>query len=255
MIKSKARPALMVLLLAVSVFLFAQEEPAQPFSPPVQAQPVQPPVPVQPPATPAPDALQNYRVGRELETRGRPEAAAAYYAEAVRICIDELSRNPANMDSYTVLTWAMLRQRRYSEAVSWGERGLQRNPNDYRIIETLGEAYFYLSDYGRSMSALQRYVNAMPRGERASTAYFFMGEIYRNQQKFHHADIAYTTAVTLEGSLALWWFRLGSVRESAGEFAAAAEAYEKALSLNPGYREAAEAFERVRRQSPPAPQG
>ncbi|MDR0586526.1 MAG: tetratricopeptide repeat protein [Treponema sp.] len=196
-----------------------------------------------------PDALQNYRIGRDLEGRNRMDEANVYYNEAIRICTEELSRNPSNMDSYTVLTWAMLRQRRYSEVIRWGEQGLRYNANDFRIVETMGEAYFYLNDYARSLTFMQRYVNAMPRGERASTAYFFMGEIYRNQKKYLHADIAYTTAVSLESSMFLWWFRLGSVRESAGEFASAVEAYEKALTLNPNYRDASEGLERSRRQN------
>jgi tetratricopeptide (TPR) repeat protein len=202
-----------------------------------------------------PDALQNYRIGRDLEGRNRMDEAGVYYNEAIRICTEELSRNPSNMDSYTVLTWTMLRQRRYSEVISWGERGLRYNANDFRIVETMGEACFYLNDYARSLTFMQRYVNAMPRGERASTAYFFMGEIYRNQRRYLHADIAYTTAVSLEGSMFLWWFRLGSVRESAGEFASAMEAYEKALTLNPNYRDASEGLERSRRQNAlnPAP--
>jgi tetratricopeptide (TPR) repeat protein len=202
-----------------------------------------------------PDALQNYRIGRDLEGRNRMDEANIYYNEAIRICTEELSRNPSNMDSYTVLTWAMLRQRRYGEVVRWGEQGLRHNANDFRIVETMGEAYFYLNDYARSLAFMQRYVNAMPRGERASTAYFFMGEIYRNQRKYLHADIAYTTALSLESSMTLWWFRLGSVRESAGEFASAIEAYEKALALNPNYRDASEGLERSRRQvaANPAP--
>jgi tetratricopeptide (TPR) repeat protein len=151
------------------------------------------------------------------------------------------------MDSYTVLTWSLLRLRRYAEVITWGDRALQINPSDYRIVETLGEAYFYLNDYEHSLIMMQRYAASMPRGDRASTAYFFMGEIYRNQQKYLHADIAYTTAVTLEGSVFLWWYRLGTVREAAGEYASAIAAYEKVLGLNPNYREASEALERNRR--------
>jgi cytochrome c-type biogenesis protein CcmH/NrfG len=99
---------------------------------------------------------------------------------------------------------------------------------------------------------MQRYVNALPQGDRASVAYFFIGEIYRLSGKWRHADIAYTTAVRLEPGSALWWYRLGSVRESAGENAFAVEAYERALTLNPNYREASEALTRARQQTPPA---
>ncbi|MCL1815939.1 MAG: tetratricopeptide repeat protein [Treponema sp.] len=218
---------------------------------PEQAQPAPPPVPAQPaPAVqrrPGPDALQNYRVGRDLEARNRFEEANTYYNEAVKICIEELNRNNTNMDSYTVLAWSLLRQRRYADVINWGDRALRVNPGDYRIVETMGEAYFFLNDYEHALIMMQRYAASMPRGDRASTAYFYMGEIYRNQRKYLHADIAYTTAVTLEGSIFLWWLRLGTVREAAGEYTSAIQAYERAAALSPGNREAAEALERTRR--------
>ena len=249
--------------------VFNQTPPSPPVQPPEQPQqqtvylpPVQtaPAVQPQPPAQQArpqnqnvqrqitgSEALQNYRIGRDLETRNRYEEANTYYNEAVRICLDELNRNSANMDSYTVLTWTLLRQRRYAEVINWGDRALRINAGDFRIVETMGEAYFYLNDYEHSLIMMQRYAASMPRGDRASTAYFFMGEIYRNQRKYLHADIAYTTAVTLEGSVFLWWYRLGNVREAAGEYGSAIAAYEKTVSLNPGFREASEALERTKR--------
>jgi tetratricopeptide (TPR) repeat protein len=192
------------------------------------------------------DALQNYRIGRDLESRNRMDEARVYYNEAVRICNQELAANPSNLESYTVLTWALQRQKKYAEVISWGERGLRVNANDYRIIETMGEAYFYLDNFAQSLRFMQRYVNSMPQGERASVAYFFIGEIYRLQRRFLHADIAYTTALRLEPGAALWWYRLGSVRESAGDATPAAEAYERALRLSPNYREASEGLARVR---------
>jgi tetratricopeptide (TPR) repeat protein len=201
----------------------------------------------EPSAQTQPDALRSYRAGRDLEARNRREEAFRYYDEAVRICIGELNQNPANMDSYTVLTWALRRQEKYADVISWGERALRAGGSDYRIVETMGEAYFYLARYEDSLRFMQRYVNSLPQGDRASVAYFFIGEIYRLQRKFRHADIAYTTALRLDPSSALWWYRLGSVRESAAEYAPAVEAYERALRLNPGYEEARQGLERSRR--------
>jgi tetratricopeptide (TPR) repeat protein len=193
-----------------------------------------------------PDALAAYRAGRDMEDRRGLAAAEPYYAEAARICSNEIAQNRATSDSYTVLAWTLQRQRKYQEVITWGERGLGLYPDDYRIVEIMGEAYFYLNDFTASLRTMQRYVNAMPRGDRASVAYFFAGEIYRLQRKYRRADIAYTTAVFLWQDNALWWFRLGGVREAAGDYAPAAEAYLRALSLTPGYQEASEALARVR---------
>lgn len=227
-----------------------QQPPAQQTQPAAQ----QPPAAQTPPRQPTgSNALQNYRIGRDLEAKNRFEEANTYYNEAIQLCMDELNRNNANMDSYTILTWSLLRQRRYTEVINWGDRALRINPGDYRIVETMGEAYFYLNDYEHALVMLQRYAASMPRGDRSSTVYFFMGEIYRNQRKYLHADIAYTTAVNLEGGISLWWYRLGTVREAAGEYASAIEAYEKVISINPNYREAVEALERTKRLNAATP--
>jgi len=195
------------------------------------------------------NALRYYRAGRDLENRNRLADAERSYAEAVRICNEDISRNTATRDTYTILTWTLQRQRKYADVVTWGERGLRLFADEYRIVETMGEAYFYLDDHERSLRFMQRYTNAMPQGERSSVAYFFIGEIFRLRKQFRHADIAYTTAVRLEPGLALWWYRLGSVREATGDYSQAIDAYERALRLNPNYREANDGLARSRRQT------
>jgi len=191
------------------------------------------------------DALSHYRAGRDLESRNRLSEAEVYYAETVRLCTEEISRNTATRDTYTALTWTLQRQRNYQDVITWGERGLRLYPDEYRIVETMGEAYFYLNNLDESLRFMQRYTNFVPRGERTSVAYFFIGEIYRYKRQFRHADIAYTTAVRLEPYAALWWYRLGTVRETTGDFAQAIEAYERALLLNPSYAEAENGLARL----------
>jgi len=190
-------------------------------------------------------AMQNYRRGRDSEAQNRMSEANTYYNEAIRICQAEVSRNAATRDTYAVITWSLQRQNKYTEVIIWGERGLRLFPDDYRIIETMGEAYFYLRNYERSLSFMQRYTNALPEGERASVAYFFIGEIFRLTQRYRHADIAYTTALRFEPGIALWWFRLASVREQAGEHRPAIDAYQQAVRLNPNYREAIDGINRL----------
>ena len=190
-------------------------------------------------------AMQNYRRGRDLEAMNRMNEANVYYNEAIRICLDEVSRNTTTRETYVAITYAMQRQARYADVISWGEQGLRSYPDEYRITEIMGEAFFYLNDYSRSLSFMQRYANAMPEGERISVAYFFIGEIFRLTQKYHHADIAYTTALRIEPGLALWWYRLGSVREQIGDRSPAIEAYQQALRLNPNYGEARNGLTRL----------
>jgi tetratricopeptide (TPR) repeat protein len=164
----------------------------------------------------------------------------------VNICNNDITRNAANRNTYTALTWALLRQRKYRDATVFGEQALRLYADEYRIMETLGEAYFHLYDYNNSLRYMQRYINSMPNGERISIAYFYVGEIYRIQEKYYLAEMAYSAAVRHQPGIALWWYRLGSARENTGYPQPAAEAYERALALSPDYQAARDGLTRVR---------
>ncbi|GHU23385.1 hypothetical protein FACS1894164_07670 [Spirochaetia bacterium] len=172
--------------------------------------------------------------------------AEYYYNEAIRICRDEIEGNRATADSYVILAWTLQRKDQYRNVIEWGELGLRLYRNEYRLVEIMGEAYFYLNEYSRSLVNMQLYVDSLPQGERVPTAYFFMGEIYLLQRKYRRADIAYTAATWLEPSNSLWWYRCGLARERSGDTETAAEAFERSLRIYPGYSEARAGLERVR---------
>ena len=194
------------------------------------------------------DPISVYNTGRSLESQNRMNEAEFYYNLAIRLCNEEISRNAATANTYTALTWTLQRQKKYADVITWGERGLRLYADEYRIVEIMGEAYFYLDDYDRSLRFMQRYTNSLPRGERASIAYFFIGEIYRLRNQYYHADVAYSAAVQLEKNVALWWYRLALVREAAGDIREAIVAYQQAIALNSDYREAREGLARSLRQ-------
>ena len=176
----------------------------------------------------------------ELYLRGK-------YSEAITVCQGELQQNPKNLDSYTVLCWSLVKNRQYAEAEQWANRGLAVNPNDHRLIEILGEAKFYLGKNTEALKQFELYISYVPTtGARLGSAYYFMGEIFIRQGRYHHADIALTMAVRLEPLLDYWWMRLGYAREMTGSYITAVSAYEKALSLNPSQTDASRGLERVR---------
>ncbi len=192
-----------------------------------------------------PDALKLYRTGRDLDAIGRTDEARSAYQQSAAICRQELASNPRNMESYVVLGWSLFRLEQYQEAVNISLEALKVNPREYRIMETLGECYFYLGNFTESRKMMERYIDGLPNGERISTAYFFVGEIFRLTDRLNHADIAYSAAVQKEPAIALWWYRLGSVREAVGDKEGAKTAYERALRLRPVYKEASDGLSRV----------
>jgi tetratricopeptide (TPR) repeat protein len=150
------------------------------------------------------------------------------------------------MDAYTVKCWNLFRLERYREVVDIGTAGLKVK-FDARIVEVMGEAYYFLNDDASAVRYLQRYLdNVGEYGDRVPTAYFYMAESFVRQKRLDHADISYSLAVFREPSIARWWYRYASVSESLGDYAKAFTLYAKALALSPSMAEAVQGQARVK---------
>ena len=179
-----------------------------------------------------PDALSEYRQGN--------------YQRAIQICRDEIAANANNLESYVVMCWSLLRLGRYEETLRYARiaRGLSRY--DARVVEILGEVYYYQGSNNEALQYFQEYINLAPSGQRIENVYYFIGEIYIRMGKFRHADIALSTAVHWLPGNAAWWIRLAYARENAGDLADAVTAYERAITLNPQLADARRGLDRVR---------
>lgn len=187
-----------------------------------------------------PDALKLFRDGRSLDERGRTEEAKDAYTASIAICLAELSQNSRNLESYTVCTWSLLKLKRYDEVIKYCTEAL-KIAQDLRIIETAGEAYFYLGKYGVALRYLEQYVGSDQAGDRLGDAYFFIGEIYDRQKRYNKADIAYSIAVRFNSQRPLWLYRLAVAKENNMEKTnlqdrqGVINAYRAVLRLSPNY--------------------
>jgi len=182
----------------------------------------------------------------------KDDALALYrsgdYAGAIEVCRRELAEMPNRMDAHAVLGWSLVRLRRYEEALAASEEAFRVSRYDPRVIETAGEALYYLGRRNEALRYFEEYAAIAPTGGRIDLVYYYMGEIYIQQGRYNNADIAFSTALYHSPNIADWWTRLGYARERAGELRYSLEAYNKALALNPNLEEAARGRSRVEPQ-------
>lgn len=185
-----------------------------------------------------------------LFAQSKPDALVLYrqgnYAEAIKICEQEITTNPRNIDSYCVLCWSLVRNRQYAEGELRANEARKLAPADVRLMEILAEAKYYQGKNNEALEMFRTYIASAPsNAARIGNAYYYMGEIYIRQGKYQHADISMTTAVYTEPLVDIWWTRCGYAREMAGSYATALEAYSKALELKASNADAARGKERV----------
>jgi tetratricopeptide (TPR) repeat protein len=170
------------------------------------------------------------------------------YQGAIDVCRRELEEMPNRMDAHAVLGWSLMKLERYQEALEASQLAFQISRYDPRIIETAGEALFYLGRRAEALRYFEEYAAISPTGGRIDLVYYFMGEIFIQQGKFNNADIALSTALYHSPNVADWWARLGYARERGEDFQWSLEAYNKALALNPNLVDAVRGRSRVEQQ-------
>ena len=169
------------------------------------------------------------------------------YRESIQVCEEELKTDPTRIEAYVVMCWSLVKNKQYAEAEQRATDGLVISPYDYRLIEILGEARYYLGKNAGAMEQFQKYVaSTQDNGSRVGSAYYFMGEIYIRQGRYQHADISLSSAVKKEPLIDNWWIRLGYAREMAGNYLEALEAYDEALRLNSSSVDASRGRDRVK---------
>lgn len=176
-------------------------------------------------------------MGAALFAQERPDALKMYnegkYAEAIKTCEMELQEDPTNINSFVVISWALVANGQYAEAETRATQGRRLYPNDNRLIEILGEAKYHLGKNSEAMSLFERYVaNVQQNATRLGKVYWLMGEIYIRENKYEHADISLSMAVRIDTNRDDWWTRLGYAREQIGDYSSAIAAYDRALALN-----------------------
>ena len=178
------------------------------------------------------DSLQEYRNGS--------------YEAAIKICKAEIASDPNNLESHVVLCWSLVHLGRYEESRNYALAGRNISRYDPRIIEILGEVYFFQGRNHEALHYFQEYINLATQGSRINEVYYYIGEIFIRQGHFRRADIALSTAVYYMPQNAHWWSRLAYARENAGEYQSAIAAYEQALALNENLNDARKGLNRVK---------
>jgi protein O-mannosyl-transferase len=151
------------------------------------------------------------------------------YSTAVGIWESSIRTNPSNARAQFQLAYAYYAQGRCAEASAGYARVAQLRKPDYDLLVDWALA---LDCEGKMQDAVSRLNEALAL-DRTAHAYATLGMVYGKQGINDQALNAIEEALRLDSNFDMAWAYKGTVLYNKGDKAGAAEAFRKALSLNP----------------------
>jgi predicted O-linked N-acetylglucosamine transferase (SPINDLY family) len=124
----------------------------------------------------------------------------------------------------------LLQQQRNSEAVIAYQQALAIRADVPEVLSNMGVALLRLRQFGQAEQVLLRCVQLRPKFPEALNT---LGNVYKDIGVYDKAVGCYRQAVAADAQFVFAWVNLGKALQEMDNHAGAAEAYERALAINP----------------------
>ncbi|SCW28176.1 TPR repeat-containing protein [Borreliella japonica] len=171
------------------------------------------------------------------------------FKEAILNTLEEIRLNPNNLDARTILIWSLIAIGEYKRAEKEAIMGLGIKKYDIRIIQALGEAYFFQKNYENALKYFQEYISLDPKGARIIKVYNLIADSFYELKRYNEADFAYENALRFAPNNQNLLIKLARSRINAKNKVLAEEALIKLLAISPNNLEAKDLLEKLKKSN------
>ena len=122
---------------------------------------------------------------------------------------------------------------RYDKSVNLYEKILKNNSRNVRILARMGEIHYKNGELDKAFDAYRKITMIEPASENARNAYLNMGNILDDAQRFDEAAEAYQKAISLNAKDENAFYNLGIVYRNSNKPELAISAWKESARLNP----------------------
>ncbi|MEA2568362.1 MAG: eukaryotic-like serine/threonine-protein kinase [Acidobacteriota bacterium] len=162
-------------------------------------------------------------------TLGELRRLTGHHAEAIDAYKRALAQNPNNADAVLGLAETYSGMGKIKEAENEYRRAIALQPNYWGGYHKLGSLYFYHQHPEQSVAMFEKVRQLMPDNP---LGYSYLGGAYQQMGDYTKALSYFEESMRLKPTPGAW-SNIGTCHFAAGEFAAAAQAYEKSCELMP----------------------
>ncbi|AHH06597.1 Tetratricopeptide repeat family protein [Borrelia crocidurae DOU] len=171
------------------------------------------------------------------------------FQEAIINTQNEIKNNSNNLDARVILIWSLIATGEYKKAELESIKGLEIKKHDSRIIQALGEAYFFQGQYKNALKNFQKYIGLDANGARIAKVYILTADSFYKLERYNEADFAYENALRFFPNNQNILLKLAKSRINAKNKILAKETLTKLLTLNPNHLEAKNLLQKIEKNN------
>ncbi|ACH94770.1 MULTISPECIES: tetratricopeptide repeat protein [Borrelia] len=171
------------------------------------------------------------------------------FQEAIINTQNEIKNNSNNLDARVILIWSLIATGEYKKAELESIKGLEIKKHDSRIIQALGEAYFFQGQYKNALKHFQKYIGLDANGARIAKVYILTADSFYKLERYNEADFAYENALRFFPNNQNILLKLAKSRINAKNKILAKETLTKLLTLNPNHLEAKNLLQKIEKNN------
>jgi len=123
----------------------------------------------------------------------------------------------------------LINNHKYLDAIELLENGLEKYPENQKILYNLGKNYFRVNNYNKAVQILDRYIK---KDKKNKFAFYVNGASHYQMMDFKKAIENFTSAIQIDTNMSNALFALGMSYKNLGDYDTAVQTFERVINLD-----------------------
>lgn len=123
----------------------------------------------------------------------------------------------------------LINNHKYLDAIELLENGLEKYPENQKILYNLGKNYFRVNNYNKAVQILDRYIK---KDKKNKFAFYVNGASHYQMMDFKSAIENFTSAIQIDTNMSNALFALGMSYKNLGDYDTAIQTFERVINLD-----------------------
>jgi sigma-B regulation protein RsbU (phosphoserine phosphatase) len=123
----------------------------------------------------------------------------------------------------------LINSHKYLDAIELLENGLEKYPDNQKILYNLGKNYFRVNNYNKAVQILDRYIK---KDKKNKFAFYVNGASHYQMMDFKNAIENFIAAIQIDSNMTNALFALGMSYKNLGDYDTAVQTFERVINID-----------------------